>query len=294
MEPPATTSPGATKSQAPAIKVDRYRFGWRIRPRVTPEGQVVHERIPLTSYDILHPQEGDFRVHNDEHMRICNYLVDVLSAQVAHDPHAVVLHDTRVAWDIPNVDPHGPDIALIFQVRERKGWGTFEVSVEGTRPTLIIEVTSPETRRLDLEDKVEEYAQAGVQYYVIIDAHRSRRQERYQLLAYELTPDGYVDLIPDERGWIWLETIKIWLELHNDTLVCYNSEGQRIGDYVQIVHERDQAQAQAEQARRQAEQAQRQAEQAQQAAEAERQARLAVEEQLTKMEEELRRLRNQA
>lgn len=286
IEPAATTLPSPTKPQAPTTKVDRYRFGWRIRPRVTPEGQVVHERIPLTAYDILHPQEGDFRVHNDEHMRICNYLVDVLSAQVAHDPHAVVLHDTRVAWDIPGLDPHGPDIALIFQVRERKGWGTFEVSTEGTRPTLIIEVTSPETRRLDLEDKADEYAQAGVQYYVIIDAHRSKRQESYQLVGYELTPDGYVDLTLDERGWLWLETIQIWLELHNDTLTCYDSEGQPIGDYVQIVHERDQAQAQAEQARQQAEQAQ-------QAADAERQARLALEEQLKKMEEELRRLRNQ-
>lgn len=259
---------------------DRFRLGWRIRPRITPEGKIEYERIPLTSYDILHPQEDDFRVHNNEHRLFCRYLDNVISAQVAHIPGAVVLHDTRVAWDIPDLEPHGPDIALIFNVREHKKWGTFNVSGEGTRPTLIIEVTSPETRRLDLEDKPDEYAQAGVQYYIIVDAHRSKRQPAYRLLGYELTPDGYVDLQPDARGRLWVEPARIWLELRDDVLECYDAVGNKIGDYIEIVEAYKQAEARAEDA--------------EERAAAESQARANAEERMRAMEEEIRRLRGAA
>lgn len=272
-----TTVNGASKNTQ---EYDRFRFGWRTRPRITPEGKVEYERIPLTAYDILHPQEGDFRVHNHEHHLFCRYLDNIISAQIADVPGAVVLHDTRVAWDVDGLDAHGPDIALIFNVREQKKWGTFDVSVEGTRPTLIIEVTSPETRRLDLEDKAEEYAQAGVPYYVIIDAHRSQRQPTYRLLGYELTPDGYVDLPLDAREWLWLQPAQIWLGLQGDLLVCYDAEGRKLGDYTELVEAYQQAEARAKEA--------------EERAAAEAQARADAEERMRVLEEEIRRLRGAA
>lgn len=227
----STTNPGQNGS---GHHYDRFRLGWRIRPRLTPEGKIKHVRIPLTAYDILHPQEGDFRVHNDEHRLVCRYLDNVISAQVSHIPGTIVLHDTRVAWDVDGLDPHGPDIALIFNVREHKKWGTFDVRVEATRPTLIVEVTSPETRQLDLVDKVEEYAQAGVQCYIIVDAHKSSRQPNYRLIGYQLTPDGYINLQPNAQGRLWLAPAQIWLGLLDDQLHCYDVDGHRIGDYVEI------------------------------------------------------------
>lgn len=222
---------------------DRFRWGWRIRPRLTPEGKIKHIRIPLTAYDILHPQEGDFRVHNDEHRLFCRYLDNVISAQVSHIPGAIVLHDTRVAWDVDGLDPHGPDIALIFNVREHKKWGTFDVGVEGTRPTLIVEVTSPETRQLDLVDKVEEYAQAGVQLYIIVDTHKSSRQPNYRLIGYQLTPDGYINLQPNAQGRLWLEPAQIWIGLYDDQLQYYDTQGNRIGDYVEVAKAYQEVQA---------------------------------------------------
>ncbi|MCE7986207.1 MAG: Uma2 family endonuclease [Caldilinea sp. CFX5] len=272
-----TTSNGVAKN---VQEHDRFRFGWRTRPRITPEGKVEYERIPLTAYDILHPQEGDFRVHNDEHHLFCRYLDNVISAQVADIPGAVVLHDTRIAWDVPNLDAHGPDIALIFGVRERKKWGTFDVSVEGTRPALIIEITSPETRRLDLDDKPEEYALAGVLVYIIVDAHKTSRQPNYRLIGYELTPDGYVNLAPDTRGRLWLEPAQLWLGLQGDLIQCYDVHDNRLGDYVEIAKAYKEAEARAEAEA----QARIEAEARAEAAEARAQA----------LEEEIRRLRGAA
>ena len=53
---------------------------------------------------------------------------------------------------------HSPDLSVIFGVKERKDWITFDVKTEGVRPRLIIEVTSPATRSNDLVKKVQQYA----------------------------------------------------------------------------------------------------------------------------------------
>jgi Uma2 family endonuclease len=107
-------------------------------------------------------------VHSDEHQRLCIYAFNVLTLVTASDPHAVVLHDTRVAWDHPSIEPHGPDIAVIFNVAVRREWSTFDCAVEGTKPTIIFEVTSPKTRTVDVEDKVDEYEEVGLPFYVIV------------------------------------------------------------------------------------------------------------------------------
>jgi Uma2 family endonuclease len=111
-------------------------------------------------------------VHSEVHERRNLYLYDVFGARLADDPTAVVLHDVRVAWDVPGLKAHGPDLAVIFGIRERenKNWSTFNVAAEGVRPTLIVEVTSPETAALDRSAKLEEYNLARVPLYVIIDA----------------------------------------------------------------------------------------------------------------------------
>ncbi|MFQ3684565.1 MAG: hypothetical protein SNJ51_20050, partial [Roseiflexus sp.] len=67
----------------------------------------------------------------------------------------------RIAWDIPELRAHGPDVTVIPAIRERQNRSTFDVAVEGVRPARIVEITSPEVRALDVENKVEHYARAG-------------------------------------------------------------------------------------------------------------------------------------
>jgi Uma2 family endonuclease len=232
----------------------------------------VVEQVPLTLEDVLHPQEGDQGTHAEAHERRCVYLYDVLSAQLAADPTAVVLKDVRVAWDVPDLKPHGPDLAVILGVRERKNWSTFDVAAEGVRPALIIEVTSPETASIDRSTKLEEYDLAEVPLYVIVDAVFPRRQPTLRLLGYRQSPAGYQVLVPNERGWLWLEPVRLWLGIQNDEIVCYDEGGQPLGDYRAL----SEALAAETQARREAE---RRAE--------------ASEARLRELEAELRRLRGE-
>jgi len=220
-------------------KKDPYPYGWRDVRFQNPNGVEKCLRIPLTLEDILHPQVGDFRMHSEEHERFCAYLYNVFTARLASNAGAVVLHDVRVAWEHPDLAPHGPDIAVIFNVRRRRNWSTFDVASEGTKPSLIVEVTSPSTRSTDLEDKVEEYAQAGVPLYVIVDIAERIGVVMRRLIGYQLTQAGYVPLAKNERGWLWLEPVGVWLGLRGKNLICYDEAGNLIEDYTRVTQARD-------------------------------------------------------
>jgi len=229
-------------------KKDRYPYGWRHVRYQNPNGEEKWERVPLTLEDILHPQVGDFRMHSEEHERFCAYLYNVFTARLASNAGAVVLHDVRVAWEHPDLAPHGPDIAVIFNVRRRRNWSTFNVASEGTKPSLIVEVTSPKTRSIDLENKVKEYAQAGVPLYVIVDIVQRRRVVMRRLVGYQLTEAGYVPLAQNELGWLWLEPVGVWLGLHGENLACYDEAGNLIEDYTGVTQARAEAEERADEA----------------------------------------------
>jgi Uma2 family endonuclease len=280
---------------------DPWYYGWRPQVRIV-NGRKRVRRVPLTLEDVLHPQEDDHVTHSDWHQRVCVYLYNVLRAHLAHDATAVVLHDVRVAWGKGGPKPHGPDITVIFGVREQQNWGTFHVSREGTRPAMLIEVTSEKTRKIDYNPKVEEYHQARVPLYIIVDLlPRQDSPPPPFLQGYQYAPGAYEPLAPDERGWLWLAPVGLWLGVRGGQVELYAPDGTLMGDYTSIVAERDAAAAQAAveaEARRAAEaEAEAQAKarrDAQAHAQAEAEARRAAEARLHELEAEIKRLRGEA
>lgn len=214
---------------------DPFALGWRTVSRTSPDGQTYFERIPLTLNDILHPQVGDYRVHNSAHESYCLYFFDAFGGKLYHNPQAVVLHNVRVAWATPEMDPHAPDISVIFQVQQVKNWSTFDEVEEGTKPSLIVEVTSPTTRDVDLKDKLREYALVGVEYYLIVDTKQGKKEQgKRELLGYVLKAGRYEKIAADERGWLWLPPVGLWVGIENNNPYCYDEQGNRVADYAEI------------------------------------------------------------
>lgn len=265
---PSETHSPITPATPPATEA--FPYGWRYVRHELPGGGVRWEQVPLTREDVLHPQEGDQVTHSDIHQRICVYLYNVFRALLTLIPGAVVLHDVRIAWDMPELKAHGPDLAVIFGVREQKNWSTFDVAREGVRPALIIEVTSPETRSIDLTEKLEEYDLAGVPLYVIVDLLQRGGKTLPRLLAYRRSDTVYTVIPPDERGWIYLEPLKLWLGLNGQEVICYDEQGQPVGDYTEVKASLEHIQA---------------------ALEAEQRVRTEAERRIQELEAELRRLR---
>jgi Uma2 family endonuclease len=269
---------------------DPFRYGWRYVRRVHPDGSKTFDRVPLTLEDVLHPQVGDFHVLTDEHNDDCAYLKYALRKQLARK--AMVLSDHRIAWDTPGVEPHGPDIAVIFGLRKRKRPGpTFYGASEGVRPKLIIEVTSQGTRRNDVVIKVDEYYRAGVLLYVIVDVqHRQGRRIGVQLIGYRHGPAGYEKMELDERGWLWLEELGVWIGIEGTRVVCYDRRGRKILDYAELADARETEAEARKNAEAQAKAAERRAKNAETRAKKEAEAREALEAQNRELQERLRRL----
>jgi colicin import membrane protein len=279
----------------PGPQEDPWYYGWRYVERTGPDGQVKMVQVPLTEEDVLHPQEDDFIVQNDDHTRDCHYLKTVLDTHLSGRPGVQVFFEHRMDWGVEGIEPHGPDFAVVEGFPQ--DWDgqrrTFCLTEFGARVLLVIEVTSPTTRDTDLDEKVDEYYHAGVPFYAIVD-RQFRKGKSLRLLAYRSTPQGYLRLEPDAQGWLALETIGLWLRFEDGRLVCRDAEGRRQRDYREVIEEAQQAEqrAQAEaQARQQAEQrAQAEA----QGRQAETRARQQAEERIRQLEAEWSRLRGQS
>ncbi|WP_028459098.1 Uma2 family endonuclease [Chloroflexus sp. Y-396-1] len=238
------THPIAT-APAPLPEDDPFRYGWRYVRRPTPDDPNHLEQVPLTLEDVLHPEMGDFIVHSDRHETDRMYLTAVLRARLEPHGQAIVLSDVRVAWDVPDLRPHGLDVMVIPGLRERRDWSTFDVAEEGVQPALIIEITSPETRENDVVRKVAHYARAGVAQYVIVDNLGRRGERQLRLLDYRLVGDTYRLQPPDARGWVYLEVAGLWLGVEGDHVVCYTDDGTAFGDYTTVVQQAAEAEARA-------------------------------------------------
>jgi Uma2 family endonuclease len=265
---------------------DPFFYGWREVERVTATGEVVFDMVPLTEEDALHPLEEDHVTQGSAHGRRCRYLADVIEGQMSDIPTALVLADVRVDWGVTGVRPHGPDVAVFLGVGERRDWGTFHVKAEGARPVLVVEVTSPATVRNDREKKRGHYALARIPLYVLVDPLAARRPGLPTLVGYTLVGDDYQEMALDERGYLWLEPVRLWLGFVDGEVVCLDEAGQPMGDYPALLQELGQER----QARLAAQRARREERRARQE---EHQARLAAEARVAVLEAELRRLRGE-
>jgi hypothetical protein len=278
---------------------DPFRYGWRYERG--PDGQATGKRIPLTLEDVLHPQEDDYHVQRPGHYDDVAYLYAVFKERFADRPRIVVTADLRYELD-PDPDDkqgHGPDIAVVLNADQPSRWlGTWKVGMTGPLPDLIIEVVSPDTRVNDVERKRNEYFEAGVREYVVVDAAATETWFDLSLMPFRRGRAGYVPQPTDKRGRYYLDIPGVWLGAREGRVVCWDPvTDDEIGDYTEISRQLNaerQARAAAEKAKADAEKAKADAEKAK--ADAEKReaehaaARLAAEERIRALEEQLRRM----
>jgi Uma2 family endonuclease len=243
-----------TRRNPPRSDQASFAYGWRDVPRPGRNGRTQWDRIPLTLEDVLHPQEEDVILASDPHADDCTYLRNVAKDRHADDDTVAILTDCDIYWDIPGLRHHRPDLAVIFGVKRQEDWPSFHVKKEKVRPRLIVEVASPQTRVLDVEDKVVEYARARVPQYVIADVDEATGRRRLVLKAYRLEGRRrtYEPVKLNERGWAWLKPLGLWLgvkvnpDTGGDRLALFDpTTGLEIGDYTAIRRARDEAEARA-------------------------------------------------
>jgi Uma2 family endonuclease len=195
----------------------------------------------------------------------------------------------------------GPDLLVVVGVdgtKRRKHWVVWD---EDDRfPDLIVEITSPSTKRKDTDDNLKLFAQVfRTREYFWYD------EEAGEWMGYRLEGESYVPIEVNERGWRWSEVLGAWLGVSElpyrgwryRWLRLYDAEGRLVPTGEELAAaERERAEAErqrAERAERRIERERRRAEQERQRAEAERQRAEQAERRLAELEAELKRLRSE-
>lgn len=195
---------GATSS-----KIDRdpaatfpLSVGFRFRYDHT-TGKEYH--TPLTLADLLNPTENKdgvfFMAEGPLHDLMATLLAMMLRLYL-NERGWLILRDVRVDWAQKAIHSQYPDITAVLGGRlppETKE--TYVVGRDGGTPDFLIEITSKETRQVDLKAKPLLYAAAGVKELLVIDI-RTPRKQPWQLRAYQLSslPPYKQTIAPDAEG----------------------------------------------------------------------------------------------
>ena len=117
---------------------------------------------------------------------------------------------------VRNRDFRGPDFFVVLNVdgeRERRGWVVWEE--QGRYPDVIVEFMSPSTANEDLGDKKNIYEGTfKTPDYFVYDPFRPDSLQGWHLNAKQ----RYEPLVPNDRGWLWCETLGLWLGTWQGTI----------------------------------------------------------------------------
>lgn len=217
-------------------------------------GTTVSGKVPLTRYDILHPQMGDFAVQSDYHMVLCLELLMVLRSFLHAFPWMYAVSDVGVKWGIHNLY-HAPDLAVFSGIKQTPVHieGTIDVVHWGWKPLLTLEVTSASTRKADMNKhnfddcKYLQYEYIGIPYYVVIDQTKQPTGKAPAIYGYHLVRNKYRSIRPDHMGRIWIEPLGLALGSYQERIAWFTANGTRLLN-LQEEQQRANQEAQARQA----------------------------------------------
>ncbi|HBL12058.1 MAG TPA: hypothetical protein DD379_11735 [Cyanobacteria bacterium UBA11162] len=108
-----------------------------------------------------------------------------------------------------NRDFRGPDFFVVLGVdgtTDRQGWVVWEEN--GRYPDVIVELLSPSTAEVDTGAKKDLYEQTfRTPNYYVFDPFDPNSLRGWRLDLER----GYVEVIPNEQGWLWCQRLGLWL-----------------------------------------------------------------------------------
>ncbi len=111
-----------------------------------------------------------------EHQRLVGFLFRLLQGYCEAKGWGEVLTGPAAIWVLPDV-VREPDLFVLPPEEVPKARGV----PLAVRPALVVEVTSPTTRSIDLGEKAEDYALAGIPQYWVVDLeHKELRVHRLE------------------------------------------------------------------------------------------------------------------
>lgn len=246
---------------------EEVTYGWRDIYQTDEDGNEQWVRVKLTLEDFLHPREGDMYAQNISHNQIRSYIYNAMHTHlyVSQIPNYAVYWNVGIDWGVSGERHYAPDVSIFFDFYDKyRSQPIISVEQEGSAPSVLIEVTSPNSRHMELPRKYEAYERLEVPYVIFIDTgYDEAGHEIFDLMGYDWTPNGYVAITPNEQGWLWMTPVEAWIAIEDNQVRCYDADGTYIRRHeeerdARVEAERlaaEEAEARAEAERRAAEEA---------------------------------------
>jgi len=209
-----TSGNGAETDVDPAPpSADPFAYGYRVVAESQPDGTLAYHYVPLTQHDFLDPQVGDHIVQSDRHFMLVVSLYRRFKKRYRPDTTSDVFSDLKMLWGIPGVQNPAPDVAVVHDLQNKGAdRASFDIVAEGTRPCLVVEVSSP-NYPFDDNIKVEIYERAGIAEYIIVNPFHLDHQPALTLTGYRLVKGQYRPMPFDAHGRLLSQTTNVYFAL---------------------------------------------------------------------------------
>jgi len=196
------------------MQADEFYYGRRQNISYGRTAQPSYSYTPLTQADFLDAQPTDEFMHGPRHAADVAQLQGIFRQHYRGNPLVTILGNVKMIWDIDQLAQPAPDLAIVIGLESLEHeLAYFDVQALGQRPRFIAEVLSPRFAQLDLVEKLQIYAQAGVSEYFIIDSgeRADNGARHYRVLGYRLVKQAYEPITPDQDGRVYSKVNRLWL-----------------------------------------------------------------------------------
>jgi len=172
------------------------------------QAEMENELAMLLALDL--PAEDGIPMESNWHRIEMNLLIDSVHAHWRDRNDYFAGGNMFIYFSLGQVrrkDYRGPDFFVVKDVdgaRDRESWVVWRE--DGRYPDVIVELASPSTIAVDLAVKKELYERTfhTAEYFCYDPAN-------HQLVGWHLVEDEYVELPPNERGWLWSRQLNLGL-----------------------------------------------------------------------------------
>lgn len=173
--------------------------------------------IPLQRDDTYYPEsDGQPMAETEIHLEETIYLIEALKDRF-RDAQDVYVGGDMFLYYVEGVPGHvvAPDVFMVFGVPKRKR-RIYKLWEEGRPPSLVIEVTSADTRKKDLGPKKALYERLGVQEYLLYDPLGDYLDPRIR--GFHLVGGSYAPMAPGEKSSIQSSTTGLTFRMEESRL----------------------------------------------------------------------------
>ncbi len=169
--------------------------------KLLPEGPPYYDYVRGEAIEVNKPTER----HGHILLRLGNHLYDHIKA---HQLGVVYVEiDVELMEDLW----YGPDL-IYLSVEHQDRYDEASGDLHGV-PDLIVEITSPSNAAYDRVDKFNDYFNAGVPWYWIVD------QESLTIEEYQWTRDGYLRVASVRAGQVFRPRLFVGLDINLQALL---------------------------------------------------------------------------